>query len=285
MGVDLVSRPDMPEIISYFKGESDTSEAIDEELRASTLIKKTSREEVKEERRAAARETLERPLCTKESILQTPNVSYKYLLTYCNESVKNRKRQRESSNLSFLEEVLKLPHKSQDIPPHPIILVPSNPSPGNLCLYNALQFLDKGIYMEDIQDYAVMQPVMFTRKVRDKIVNFEIYDQTLTFNKNHWRRVAAVFVQGPRYQFKDWPLGNDLVQLFLSVRGFYMKYHDVPADENVKKWNVKQLLINRNKRHMDRTIQNEFWAEFEKFLFSPRYNKSSLYISRIQDEL
>lgn len=270
----MISRPDVSEMVSYFRGETDTSEAIDEELRAGTLIKKINREELKEERKAAARETLERPLCTKESVLQTPNVSYKYLLAYCTESMKNRKRPRESNCLSFLDEILKLPNKSQDIPPHPIILVPSNLIPGNLCLYNALQFLEKGTYLEEIQDHKITQPVELTRKIRDKYVTFEIYDQTLTFNKNHWRRVAAVFVQGPRYQFKDWPQGNDLVQLFLSVKGFYMKYHDIPVDENVKKWNVKQLLINRNKRHMDRTIQNEFWADFEKFLFSPRHNKN-----------
>jgi hypothetical protein len=59
--------------------------------------------------------------------------------------------------------------------------------------------------------------------------------------------------------------------LFQTFRGFYINYGDSPIEENVKKWNVRTLQISRNKRHLDKTVQHEFWDELEKFLFSVRF--------------
>ena len=83
----MVSIPDRAEVLAYFTGEKDATDSIDEELRTSTLIEK-----IAEETKNAAREALERPLCTKESILQTPNTSYKYLLAYCKDNLKHNKK-------------------------------------------------------------------------------------------------------------------------------------------------------------------------------------------------
>ena len=271
-GVEMVSIPDRAEILGYFTGEKDTTDSIDEELRSSTLIEK-----IVEETKNASREALERPLCTKESILQTPSTSYKYLLAYCKDNLKNNKRQREVSTCSLLEEIINGPEKYPEHQPRPIIIVPSTPSPGGISYNNALEFFEKGNYVDPQLASAANPsgPIMFNRKIRGKAVTFEIYDQTFSFSKAHWRRTVAVFVQGPRYQFKDWPLANDLITLFLTVRGFYMNYQDSPIDENVKKLYVKILQISRNKRHLDRTIQHEFWSELERFIFSARF-KSKL---------
>lgn len=56
------------------------------------------------------------------------------------------------------------------------------------------------------------------------------------------------------------------VELFLRVRGYYLHFQDNAAPEQVNKWNVKVLTLQRNKRHQDRTIYNELWADFESFL-------------------
>ena len=267
-GVEMVSIPDRAEVLAYFTGEKDATDSIDEELRTSTLIEK-----IAEETKNAAREALERPLCTKESILQTPNTSYKYLLAYCKDNLKHNKRQRETSCSSLIEEILSGNEKHTDLQSRPIIIVPSTPSPGGISFVNALEFLEKGNYRDpNIANEGISTgPLLFNRKIRGKLVTFEVHDQTLTFSKSHWRRAVAVFVQGPKYQFKDWPWANDLISLFLAVRGFYINYQDSPIDENIKKWHVKILQISRNKRHLDKTIQHEFWIELEKFLFSPRY--------------
>jgi len=270
-GVEIVSRPDYQEIISYFTGQSDTAESIDEELRMNTLIEKLKSDETKEEHKSSVREVLERPLCTKESILQTPNANFAYLIDYCKNFIKEKRKRETSSTKTVLEEVLGLAQAHRDQPPHPIIIVPSNPIPGNLSLQNAKEFLEKGNYHEVTSVQPIQQPVYLSRNVRGKKVTFEIYDSIMGFTKKHWRRVVAVFVQGPRYQFKDWPSGNDLVNLFLTFKGFYLKYQDVPMEDNVKRWNVKVMQIHRNKRHFDKTVQHEFWAELDKFLFSSRH--------------
>jgi RNA polymerase II assessory factor len=67
-------------------------------------------------------------------------------------------------------------------------------------------------------------------------------------------RVVAIFVTGFTHQFQGWPDG-DRVPVLLSKsnniitttkdleRAFYMKYHDMPTHENIKKWNVKALEV------------------------------------------
>jgi hypothetical protein len=267
-GVDLVSRPDKDEILAYFQGHIESSSYIVEELRPGTLVKK-----VIEENKGSNREALERPLCTKESILQTPSTSYKYLISYCKENMKQTKRQRDVSAVSLIQEILSGPDKSPEYLPRPIIIVPTTANTGGLCLLNAIQFLEKGNFIDSthLEGQHLTGPLQFTRKVRGRLVTFEVYDQILSFTKAHWRRTVAVIVQGPRYQFKDWPLSSNLITLFQTFRGFYINYQDSPIDENVKKWNVRALQISRNKRHLDKTVQHEFWDELEKFLFSVRF--------------
>lgn len=271
-GVEMVSIPDRQEILDYFTGELDTTDSIDEELRSSTLFEK-----IAEETKNSAREALERPLCTKESILQTPNMSYKYLLAYCKDDFKGKKRQREVNMSSLIDEIISGPDKHPEHMPRPIIIVPSTPCPGGISYNNALEFFEKGNYIDPNYAPAVNPsgPLMFNKKIRGKIVTFEVYDQTFSFSKAHWRRTVAVFVQGPRYQFKDWPMANDLITLFLTFRGFYINYQDSPIDENVKKLYVKILQISRNKRHFDKTVQHEFWNELEKFIFAPRFKSKN----------
>lgn len=54
------------------------------------------------------------------------------------------------------------------------------------------------------------------------------------------------------------------------MRAFYLKYKDMPAHDNISKWNVKVLQINRDKRYLDYEVQAEFWQDLEHFLATPR---------------
>ena len=78
--IEMVSITDREEITNYFTGEIDTAESIDEELRISTRIEGQV-EELKTSRKEAVREVYERPLCTKDSLLQGP-VSFKNILNF-----------------------------------------------------------------------------------------------------------------------------------------------------------------------------------------------------------
>lgn len=109
------------------------------------------------------------------------------------------------------------------------------------------------------------------KKIKGKDLNFEIVCSVRNFTKNDWKRVVAVFVQGNDWEFNDWPKNETLISIFLKIKGFHLKYSDLPANENVKKWNIKILEISRTKRHFDGSIQNEFWINLEEFLTQPRY--------------
>jgi len=119
----------------------------------------------------------------------------------------------------------------------------------------------------------------FSKKINGKELNFEIHSNVKNFNKCDWRRVVAVFLQGLDWEFADWPKDESVTSILLKVKGFHLKYSDLPVSENIKKWNVKVLEIHRNKRHIDVSVQNEFWTLMEQFLNQPRFREKKKLIN------
>ena len=110
----------------------------------------------------------------------------------------------------------------------------------------------------------------FSYRIQGKDLNFEICSNVRRFNKNDWKRVVAVFVQGDDWEFKDWPKNETVSTILQKVKGYFLKYEDTPTNKNVKNWNVQILEISRNKRHFDVSIQNKFWNTLSDFLSAPR---------------
>lgn len=85
-----------------------------------------------------------------------------------------------------------------------MIIVPALLVPGNLALNNVKAFLEKGIYDEqgDVNgdDFIVnnqgAQIVQVTRRIGNKQVTFDIYDNVSNFTDSRWQRVVAVFING-----------------------------------------------------------------------------------------
>jgi len=113
------------------------------------------------------------------------------------------------------------------------------------------------------------------KKIGDEVVTFELHDDVSRFRDNQWKRVVGVFVNGNEWQFKDWPHDKKLLELFLRVRGFFLHYQDQILPDMCKKWNIKILNLQRNKRHQDISVQNEFWNDLESFLKKEKFNKLS----------
>lgn len=271
--VDGVNKIDQSEIMEYFTGVKDTTDAIDEDKRISTMVERVKAEE---ESKVSVREVLERPLCTKESILQS-TVSFKQLLTTCRPYVEAQtrpgpKRSRTSSSMSLIEEILATKNHIPDYQTRPILIVPSLPLAGNLSIQTCLDFLQNGNYIDPTgrTGQTVQQPVLIDKKLRHISVTFEVFDQVIGFNDSHWRRLVGVFCQGSQYQFKEWSEQGNVKSVLTKHRGYFLKYHDTPLEDYVKKLNVKVLEVQRNKRHFDKTAHNEFWQDMERFLFSSR---------------
>ena len=159
-----------------------------------------------------------------------------------------------------------------------IIVVPPTFSEGNLCERNAKAFLNDGKYininnMDDKEKELCVEESednVFQYKIQGKDLLFEICSNVRKFNKNDWKRVVAVFVQGDDWEFKDWPKSESISTILQKVKGYYLKYKDNPLNNNIKKWNVEILEISRNKRHFDISLQNKFWNLLSDFLSSPR---------------
>ncbi len=118
--------------------------------------------------------------------------------------------------------------------------------------------------------------VCFEKKIRNVNLNFELVCNVRNFTKNDWKRVVAVFVQGNDWEFTDWPKNETVTSILLKVKGFHIKYSDTLLNENIKNWNLKVLEINRNKRHFDGSVQNEFWNQMEQFLMQPRFREKGI---------
>ena len=202
--------------------------------------------------------------------------SYENLLTFCKKIfLKDGNVSHHHETLTFLDELL----NSDDLQGNKaIIVVPTSFVEGNLSCENAKEFLCNANYInmktcsEEERNRCMKDSLKntFTKKILDKDILFEITSNVRNFTKIEWKRVVSVFVQGDDWEFKDWPKSENPTSILQKVKGFYLKFQDMPVNENTKKWNVKILEISRSKRYYDVSIQNEFWNLLTDFLNQPR---------------
>ncbi len=83
----------------------------------------------------------------------------------------------------------------------------------------------------------------FKKFIKGKEINFEIINNVRRLEKSDWKKVVAVFVKGVDWEFADWPKNETIINIFLKVKGFHLKYNDLPRNENVRKWNVNILEV------------------------------------------
>jgi parafibromin len=94
--------------------------------------------------------------------------------------------------------------------------------------------------------------------------------------------VAAVFAQGPEWQFKGWRWGRDErdpktgaflrpditpTEIFDRALGFHLMYDGDAVHENVGKWAVTPLRISKSRRYTDPGVAQQFWAALDGFIW------------------
>ena len=307
--IEFVESIDREKIIDFFIKDMDNINILDNEIRPKTLItlgKKTKGthldiyykdknlkpEDAKKKLMIKQQELKDKNLCimdyiyshekkslNRNSLMKPPenNLSFEHLLSMTKKiftSEGGLKEQEEAK--SFLDELIE---NSEGLGTSKlIIVVPSSFNEGNICDKNAKAFLHDGRYINlnmlenDEKDLVVEDNSdnNFFYKIQGKDLLFEICSNVRKFNKNDWKRVVAVFVQGDDWEFKDWPRSENPSTILQKVKGYYMKYNNNPTNKNIKKWNVQTLEISRNKRHFDASIQNKFWNSLSQFLSVPR---------------
>jgi len=87
-------------------------------------------------------------------------------------------------------------------------------------------------------------------------------------------KVAAVFAQGPEWQFKGWRWGREAgrpditpTELFDRAMGFHLMYEGDAPHENVPRWAVTPLRIAKARRYTDAGVAQQFWSALDAFIW------------------
>lgn len=142
----------------------------------------------------------------------------------------------------------------------PIIIVPQGRT-ALVNMFNAKQFLQDGQFQSKATGAKKNMEVVDRRNGKHN-VRFEVVDNVKNFKPADWKRVVAVFVQGPEWQFKDWKKYKEfqtVPDILSKVCGFHIMYEDEMVDQKVKQWRCKVLKLSKHKRHLDGPASSLFW--------------------------
>ncbi|KAK3757491.1 hypothetical protein RRG08_050374 [Elysia crispata] len=152
----------------------------------------------------------------------------------------------------------------------PIIIIPAA-STSLITMLNSKDILQdlKFVSTEDKKAQGAKRDnevLIHRRKEGGLTVPYRIIDNPLKLTPDDWERVVAVFVQGPAWQFKSWPWNGNPVEIFSKVRAFHLKWNELPLDNNVKKWSVHVMSLDRHRRHLDRAALQQFWEQLDRHM-------------------
>jgi hypothetical protein len=199
----------------------------------------------------------ERPICSKTRSLRCPTKSLdpllKLLHTTTTDQGKNDERRLRIGLFTNGKKV-------------PIIIVPENPSAGNICLASIEKFLVAGEYVTNppkLPEHQRKCEIVLT--MRGRKMTFEVCNNPRLLPPCEWNSVVAVFVQGRKQEFEGWPCTDPAI-IFRRARGFLLRFAGKDESE-CPLWNVKELTFDRNMRYRDLSVQREILNEIESLLF------------------
>ncbi|KAF7459352.1 CDC73-domain-containing protein [Cryptosporidium felis] len=156
----------------------------------------------------------------------------------------------------------------------PIILVPpSSKSP--ITMNNVVQFLrdkefvDPSLAKRNSVGNEETVTLNFGSGTTMQKVTFRILESTLNFRKRDWYSLIAVFLTGAEWQLQSFPF-RTIQDIFTMVKGYHITYDSEPIPENIRKWNVDVVRINRTNRHNDLSVWFQFMESIESVLASSR---------------
>nr|VZI30092.1 unnamed protein product [Spirometra erinaceieuropaei] len=151
----------------------------------------------------------------------------------------------------------------------PIIIIPAAPT-SLITMLNAQDILQdlRFVTTEDKRSQGCKREnelLIHRQKADGRTVPYRVIDQPNKLQPDEWNRVVAVFVQGQAWQFKGWPIGSDPAVIFSLLKGFHLKYANMPLDANVAKWNVQVINLDR-RRHLDKVHFQGVWDQLDKHI-------------------
>ncbi|EIN07888.1 RNA polymerase II-associated protein [Punctularia strigosozonata HHB-11173 SS5] len=161
---------------------------------------------------------------------------------------------------------------------NPIIIISSSPT-ALVTMYNVKRFLENAVFETSLDARARataegnpkpedLMPIYRRRtnidssgRETESQVKYYVVDGVealAKFGPDAWDRVVCVMTTGQAWQFRKykWP---EPKTLFHHVKGVYFTWTNDPANPSVKDWNVTELKIDRNRRHVDKAVVAHFW--------------------------
>lgn len=296
--VDVISFVEKTDLISYLKGETDTSNyVIKPNSDEKDGKKRGTREDEKVDYKESKRLKIESDPLLKEiskheielvdhdkALRGTQKANdFSNLIRECEYKIVRplksaskkpsttskdaRKKEVAGNDSSSLATILK---KKDPI----IILSPSAIS--MLTMNNVKLFLQDGKFVDpqDIKEGANLNMVQVIRQSKKfgKKIKFVVVSNVEKFfvKPEYWDRVVAVFTTGQEWQFKNYKI-NQPNLLFQKVKGFYVNYSGDVIPNNIKNWNVQVISLDRNQRFKDRQVSEFLWESIERFMMSRGY--------------
>ncbi|RXK34873.1 parafibromin [Tremella mesenterica] len=161
---------------------------------------------------------------------------------------------------------------------NPIIIISSSPT-SLVTMWNVKKFLEQGVFEPSEISRANeaqqgntraedMVPVLRKRSTPQGEVSSKYYvvdgvEALQKFGQDAWDRVVCVLTTGQAWQFKPYKWQDPKV-LFRHVKGVYFQWSNEPVNPTVRDWNVTEMRIDRNKRHIDRQVVAEFWRVLDE---------------------
>ncbi|EAK87881.1 hypothetical protein [Cryptosporidium parvum Iowa II] len=251
-GIDMYTRINS---LLTFMNEPAKSENKKRSAESSSYIHNAENKKLKDGRRSNTADFGKRG---SESLISTSNISKSRNIP------KSINSQQRSTLLAYLN--------SNNL--NPIILVPpSSKSP--ITLNNIIQFLrdkefvDPNLAKRNFAGNEQTVTLSFGSGTTVQKVTFRILESTLNFRKRDWYSLIAVFLTGAEWQLQSFPF-KTIQDIFTMVKGYHITYDSEPIPDNIRKWNVDVVRINRTNRHNDLSVWFQFMESIESVLASSR---------------
>jgi len=164
----------------------------------------------------------------------------------------------------------------------PIIIISSSPT-SLITMYNVKRFFQEASFEspaeaksrassegitrpEDVvaiyRKRTHIDPSGQERETQDRYFVVDGVEALAKFGNDAWDRVVCVLTTGQAWQFKPYKW-SDPRTLFHHVKGFYVSWANDPPNLKIKDWNVTELKIDQNRRHVDKSVVASFWKTLD----------------------
>ncbi|TFK45958.1 RNA polymerase II-associated protein [Heliocybe sulcata] len=170
---------------------------------------------------------------------------------------------------------------------YPIIMISSSPT-ALITMHNVKRFLQEAIFEpsseararataegntrpEDLLAiYRTLTHISPSGKQTTSQARYFVVDSVDALSKfgaDAWDRVVCVMTTGQAWQFRPYKW-NDPRQLFHNVKGIHFSWTNDPPNTKIKDWNVTELKIDPQRRHVDKSVVAHFWKILDTWTLS-----------------